>query len=55
MAAADSARKQGEGESEAVEEVVITGTLVRGIAPAGTDVIGVTQQQVQQVGVSKQF
>jgi iron complex outermembrane receptor protein len=38
--------------TENLEEVVITGTLIRGVAPAGTNVIGVSQAAVQESGVT---
>ena len=34
------------------DEIVVTGTLIRGIAPVGANVIGVTAQQVQATGAS---
>jgi iron complex outermembrane recepter protein len=34
------------------EEIVVTGTLIRGIAPAGTNVVSVNQQQVQESGAT---
>lgn len=35
---------------EAADEIVVTGTFIRGIAPAGTNVIGITAEKVQQTG-----
>ena len=37
---------------ESLEEIVVTGTLIRGVAPAGANVIGVSEQEVQATGVS---
>ena len=37
---------------DAAVEIVVTGTLVRGVAPAGTDVIGVSKDAVEQTGAS---
>lgn len=34
------------------KEIVVTGTLVRGIAPAGTNVIGVTDKNIQETGAA---
>jgi iron complex outermembrane recepter protein len=33
-------------------DIVVTGTLVRGIAPAGTNVIGVTPEKIEETGAS---
>lgn len=33
-------------------EIIVTGTLVRGIAPAGTNVIGVTDKNIQETGAT---
>lgn len=35
-----------------IREIVVTGTLIRGIAPAGTNVIGVSQDDVKSTGVT---
>jgi len=35
----------------AVSEVVVTGSLIRGVAPVGTTVVGVNEQQIEQMGV----
>jgi iron complex outermembrane recepter protein len=45
----DSAKKNND---ELLEEVVVTGTLIRGIPPGGTNLIGVSQKDVQEAGVS---
>ncbi len=34
-------------ESRDNREIVVTGTLVRGIAPAGTNIVGVTADDIQ--------
>lgn len=33
------------------EEIVVTGTLIRGVAPTGTNVIGLNAEKVEQTGV----
>lgn len=33
-------------------DIVVTGTLVRGIAPAGTNVLNVTQEQIESLGAT---
>ena len=35
-----------------VEEVVVTGTFIRGIAPVGSTVIGISEQEIQSSGVN---
>lgn len=37
-------------QAETVEEVVVTGTMIRGVAPVGTNVIGVNEEQIQKLG-----
>lgn len=51
---ADAAQPvSGGGSSDAtVSEVVVTGTLIKGIAPVGTQVQTVTQQDIQRTGVA---
>lgn len=41
-----------EADGAIVGEVVVTGTLVRGIAPPGTAVIGVTSEAIQETGAT---
>lgn len=41
-----------EESSDQLEEVVVTGTLIRGIAPAGANVIGVSKDQMQAIGAT---
>lgn len=38
--------------AESDKEIVVTGTLLRGVAPAGTNVVSVTQQAVQSSGAT---
>jgi iron complex outermembrane receptor protein len=54
IASAFPAHAQAAGdESQAPnDEIVVTGTLVRGIAPPGTNVIGVTSETVQETGAA---
>ncbi|NWP47948.1 hypothetical protein GY986_26235, partial [Escherichia coli] len=40
----------GAGESQG--DIVVTGTLLRGVAPTGTNVIGVTRDTITARGVS---
>ncbi|MFT4956601.1 MAG: iron complex outermembrane receptor protein [Brevundimonas sp.] len=35
-----------------VEEIVVTGTLIRGIAPTGTNVVGVSQEEIVTTGAA---
>jgi iron complex outermembrane recepter protein len=44
--------KAASKDGENLEEVIVTGTMVRGIAPPGTNVIGVTQKEVQSTGAT---
>src|SRR5689334_17474179 len=37
-------------EQENRSEIVVTGTLIRGIAPVGTPPVTVTQQEIQEAG-----
>ncbi len=39
-----------DGANEAAQDIVVTGTLVRGIAPVGTNVLGVTRRDVERSG-----
>jgi iron complex outermembrane receptor protein len=50
--AADAAQPASGGDSATVSEVVVTGTLIKGIAPVGTQVQTVTQQDIQRTGVA---
>ena len=49
-AALAQAADQKSGASTTVNEVVVTGTLLRGVAPAGAEVVGVNQEQIQGIG-----
>jgi iron complex outermembrane receptor protein len=46
---ATAAYAQGAGSSQ-VEEIVVTGTSIRGVAPVGSSVVAVGQQQIEQSG-----
>lgn len=39
-------------QDESEEEIVVTGTSIRGIAPAGANVIGVTEEAIEETGAS---
>lgn len=39
-------------ETATSTEIVVTGTMIRGVAPGGTNVIGVSQESVQETGAS---
>jgi iron complex outermembrane receptor protein len=41
-----------EGEAETVEEVVITGSSIRGVPPTGSDLISVTREDIQIIGAA---
>ncbi|HZO56215.1 MAG TPA: TonB-dependent receptor [Bryobacteraceae bacterium] len=43
---------ESERKSAALEEVVVTGTQIRGIAPAGVNVIGLGVQSIEETGAS---
>lgn len=43
---------QGGSDSEASREIIVTGTLVRGVAPAGTNVVSVAKEAVEATGAS---
>src|SRR5579863_10318870 len=49
---ADSAKTTTDNSSQGLEEVVVTGTFIRGSAPVGADVIGVSSAEVQQSGAT---
>lgn len=40
------------GEETTLKEVVVTGTLLRGVAPSGTEVVGVDKAQIQATGAT---
>jgi iron complex outermembrane recepter protein len=37
-------------DAAAADEIIVTGTLIRGIAPGGSQSIGVTQEKIQAIG-----
>ena len=51
-AAAAQDAASGQDGATALPEVVVTGTLLRGVAPAGTEVIGVQQKDIQATGAT---
>jgi len=51
-AAAEPPATTRSDSSDELQEVVITGTLIRGVAPPGTNVIAVTNKDVQATGSS---
>lgn len=52
LAMAAPAMAQEAADENADEQIVVTGTLVRGIAPAGTNVVGVTAEAVSASGAT---
>ncbi|HEX7946615.1 MAG TPA: TonB-dependent receptor [Phenylobacterium sp.] len=44
------AGSHGAKDGETVSEVVVTGTLIRGVAPVGTNVVGVNEAEIQKLG-----
>ena len=47
LAVTGDARAQGASQAVELEEVVVTGTSIRGIAPTGATVIGVDREQIE--------
>lgn len=47
FALAQPALAQSAGSRDKDDDIVVTGTLVRGVAPAGTNVVGVTAEDIQ--------
>src|SRR6478672_8548420 len=45
------AQPQSADEDAEEKEIVITGTLIRGIAPVGSNVVGVSQEEIRSSGV----
>lgn len=41
-----------ESSAPSTEDIVVTGTLLRGIAPAGSNVIGISEAQIEATGAS---
>lgn len=52
VAASDTSADQGNADQSSTADIVVTGTLIRGVAPAGTNVIGVTAADVQETGAT---
>lgn len=53
MAMATPAFAQSTDQSdETLEEIIVTGTLIRGTAPIGTDVVAVNEEKIQASGAS---
>lgn len=48
--AAEAPAEEQVATGERPEDIVVTGTLIRGIAPAGTETIVVTQQDIKEAG-----
>ena len=44
-------RAEREG-ADNVEEIIVTGTLIRGIAPTGNQVLGVTREDIEAIGAN---
>jgi iron complex outermembrane receptor protein len=51
LAVGGAAHAQDSSQPSA-EDIVVTGTLIRGVAPAGTNVVGVTAEQVESTGAT---
>jgi iron complex outermembrane receptor protein len=51
-AVAQTTASAGSGGTEQLEEVVVTGTLIRGINPPGSNVIGISKEQIQSFGAN---
>ncbi|MBB5687822.1 TonB-dependent receptor domain-containing protein [Sphingobium boeckii] len=52
LAQQESLNSEPAEQQSSGDEIVVTGTLVRGIAPPGTNVIGVTDKAVQESGAT---
>src|SRR5882757_3718757 len=39
-------------DPQAAEDIIVTGTLLRGVAPVGTNVLGVTRQEILESGAA---
>ena len=48
----DTTNTSNSKDDAELQEVVVTGTLIRGVAPVGTNVIGVTDQDIQATGAT---
>src|SRR2546423_1303266 len=49
--AAQAQTTQQKSAAADIEEVVVTGTLIRGIAPVGSNVIGISRQDIESSGL----
>jgi len=50
--AGNGALAQGADSDEALEEIVVTGTMIQGIDPVGSNVIGLDEQDIEATGVN---
>src|SRR5690349_8198626 len=44
--------QSAESDAAALDEIVVTGTLIRGVAPVGTQVVAVTQDDIVRTGAA---
>jgi len=51
-AAAQSPEQAGVDAASQIEEIIVTGTLIRGIAPTGTNVVGVSREDIVSSGAT---
>jgi iron complex outermembrane receptor protein len=47
-----AATSDADQAAPSLEEIVVTGTFIRGAPPAGAEVVGITEEQVQQTGAT---
>jgi iron complex outermembrane receptor protein len=47
---AQTSPDQAKADDDVVSEIVVTGTLIRGVAPVGTNVIGLDEAKIKSVG-----
>jgi iron complex outermembrane receptor protein len=52
MAQSASTGAGSAADAAAIEEIVVTGTLIKGVAPVGTQVLSVSQEQIKDTGVA---
>ena len=52
IASAATARDTTADNESAKDDIVVTGTLIRGVAPAGTNVVGVSEKDIQSSGAT---
>lgn len=50
--AQDARRQAAEEEAVAVEEIIVTGTSIRGVPPVGSNLIGVSRADVERLGAA---